>query len=415
MATYIYTAVDGNSGKERQGSINADSEELAAVALKKRNLYPISIKSTGKAPKPKRPGQRRSWNVNLGPTAIRRKDLTVLTRQLAILTDAGLPLLRSLRTLENQSPNPTVKSVLHRTSELIEGGSTFSEALAQNPKSFDKLYLNMIRAGEASGAMVSILDRLAMFMEKAAGIAGKVKTAMIYPVAVLTIAMVITSGLMIFIVPNFTATFQDLMPDKPLPAATQLIIAISNLLRGHAYLIFAGIAAVFFAFKLIKRNSFGKYAIDYICYRMPLFGPIVAKTAITRFSQTLSTLIASGVPLLNALNIVKDTAGNELVARAIEKVRQAVKEGDGIAAPLGATGIFPSMVVSMLEVGEETGRMPEMLNKIADTYEREVDNAVKGLTSLIEPLMIVFLAVIVGGIVIAMFMPLMAVFDGGYI
>ncbi len=414
MAAYNYIAIDGKSGKECKGTVEAASEELAAADLKKRNFYPTSIKPA-KAASPARSKQRAkggfNMNISLGGAVIKRKELTIVTRQLAILLDAGLPLIRSLRTLEQQTTNPSTKIVLGKTADLVEGGSTFSEALAQNPKSFDKLYLNMVRAGEASGSMESILDRLAMFMEKAAGIAGKVKSALVYPIAVLFIAVTITSALMIFIVPNFANMFNEMLEGRELPKLTQFLIWLSEMMRDRFYVFVIGIAGVIGLFKLIKRNHFGKYALNWIVYNMPLFGPVVAKTAISRFSQTLGTLMASGVPILNALRIVRDTAGNEVVARAIDKVEQAVKEGEGIARPLAATGVFPTMVISMIEVGEETGRLPDMLEKISGTYEREVDNAVRGLTSLIEPILIVSLAVVVGGIVVAMFLPIVTLID----
>lgn len=321
-------------------------------------------------------------------------------------------MIRSLRTLERQAANPAVKSVLGRTADTVEGGATFAEALSQHPKSFDKLYLNMVRAGEASGAMEIILDRLASFMEKAAKIAGKVKSAMIYPIVILSISILAMVGLMIFIVPNFEKIFRDLLgPSEPLPGITMLIIGISNTLVSKWYMYVGGVAGVVIFFVVLVKIPMGKWAFDWVKYNVPLFGPIIAKTAVSRFSRTLGTLMSSGVPVLNALAIVKETSGNEVVASAIQKVHDAVKEGEGIAPPLGKTQVFEEMVVSMVEVGEETGKLPEMLTKIADTYEDEVDNAVGALTSMIEPLMIVLLAGIVGTIVIALFMPLVKIIE----
>ena len=350
-------------------------------------------------------------NISFGPIVIKPKQLTVVTRQLAILLNAGLPLIRSLRTLEKQSQNPAVQGVLGKTCEIVEGGATFAEALSQSPKSFDKLYLNMIRAGEASGAMEVILDRLANFMESAARIAGKVKSAMIYPCVILFIAILALVGLMLFIVPNFSKIFDDLLEGEPLPAITQFLIDTSNTMKNQWYFYIIGIVAIVIIFKITVKIPQGKYAVDYCKYNMPLFGPIISKTAISRFSRTLGTLMSSGVPVLSALSIVKDTSGNETVSSAVQKVYDAVKEGEGIAAPLGKTKIFPEMVISMVEVGEETGKLPEMLDKIADTYEEEVNNAVGALTSLIEPLMIVALAGMVGTIVIALFLPLTKIIE----
>jgi type IV pilus assembly protein PilC len=342
---------------------------------------------------------------------IKTKDLTVLTRQLAILLAAGLPLIRTLRTLEKQTKNPAIKKTLGQAANSVEGGSTFSEALAQHPKSFDKLYLNMIRAGEAAGAMESILDRLAKFMEKAAKIAGKVKSAMIYPSVVMGIAGLITTGLMVFIVPKFKKIFEELLEGGALPALTQFVMSISDVIKNHAVEVLIVLAVLFVIYKILNKTKKGKFVFDWIKYRMPLFGPIISKTAISRFSRTLGTLMGSGVPVLNALSIVKETAGNDVVSNAVQQVHDAVKEGEGIAAPLSATKIFPEMVISMIEVGEETGKIAEMLDKIAETYDEEVDNAVDALTSLIEPILIVFLAVVVGTIVIALFMPLISIIE----
>jgi type IV pilus assembly protein PilC len=301
---------------------------------------------------------------------------------------------------------------LAKTSDIVEGGSTFAEALAQSPKSFDKLYLNMVRAGEASGAMEVILDRLAGFMEKAARIAGKVKSAMIYPCVILSISILAIVGLMIFIVPNFRKIFADLLgPDEPLPGITEFLIAVSDSMVNTWYYWLIGVVVIIVAFKIASKIPAGKFAIDWCTYNMPLFGPIIAKTAVSRFSRTLGTLMSSGVPVLSALAIVKETSGNEVVAHAVQDVYGAVKEGDGIAVPLGKTKVFPEMVISMVEVGEETGKLPEMLEKIANTYEEEVDNSVSALTSLIEPLMIVALAGMVGTIVIALFLPLTKIIE----
>ena len=416
MPQFIYTAMDGN-GKEQKGKIEAASEDAASSALKARGLFPTSLKPAVAAAKKgasNRTGKKKGGGMNmaLGPVVIKRKELTVVTRQLAILLSAGLPLIRSLHTLERQAKNPAVKIVLGKTAETVEGGATFAEALAQHPRSFDKLYLNMVRAGEASGAMEIILDRLASFMEKAARISGKVKSAMIYPCVVLTIALLAVVGLMIFIVPNFQKIFTELLgPNEPLPDITLLVMGISNTLVSHWYYYIGGVVGVVVLYQVIVHIPAGKWGVDWCKYNMPLFGPIISKTAISRFSRTLGTLMSSGVPVLNALSIVKETSGNETVASAIQKVHDAVKEGEGIAKPLSGTKIFPEMVISMVEVGEETGKLPEMLDKIANTYDEEVDNAVSALTSMIEPLMIVLLAVIVGGIVIALFLPLTKIIE----
>ena len=411
MPQYLYTAMD-NSGKERKGKIEAVSEDAATLDLRAKGLYVTSLRVAVKVQKNKAKAKAKGMNMNLGPMVIKRKELTVVTRQLAILLEAGLPLIRSLRTLEKQAKNPAVQGVLSKTSDIVEGGATFAEALAQSPKSFDKLYLNMVRAGEASGAMETILDRLAGFMEKAARIAGKVKSAMIYPCVIMSIAILAVVGLMVFIVPNFRKIFADLLgPDEPLPGITEFLIKMSDSMVQTWYYWIIGLFVIIVAFKIAAKIPAGKFGLDWCSYNMPLFGPIVMKTAVSRFSRTLGTLMSSGVPVLSALAIVKETSGNEVVAKAVQDVYSAVKEGDGIAVPLGKTKVFPEMVISMVEVGEETGKLPEMLEKIANTYDEEVDNSVSALTSLIEPLMIVGLAGIVGTIVIALFLPLTKIIE----
>ncbi|MBR2641922.1 MAG: type II secretion system F family protein [Lentisphaeria bacterium] len=412
MPQYIYTAVNA-SGKELKGKIVAASQEEATELLKKQQHFITSLKDPdAKKRVAAKKGKGGMGNISIGTPVIKKKELVVLTRQLATLLDAGLPLIRSLRTLERQAKNPLVQKVLGATADTVESGSTFAEALAKHPKSFDKLYLNMIRAGEASGAMEVILNRLATFMEKASKIAGKVKSALIYPAVVLSIAGLVTAGLMIFIVPNFKKIFAELLgPGEEMPGITLFVLKVSDLLKNDGWVFLVGIAVIVILYKLINANKYGKWGVDWIKYNMPLFGPLISRTAISRFARTLGTLMSSGVPVLNALIIVRDTAGNEVVSSAIQRVHDAVKEGEGIAGPLGATGIFPAMVISMVEVGEETGKLPEMLDKIANTYDEEVDNAVGALTSMIEPLMIVGLAVIVGTIVIALFLPLTKIIE----
>ena len=412
MPQYLYTAMNA-AGKECKGKINAENEEAATLELRAKNLFVTSMRMEVKVKKTKSSSAGGGGlNLNLGPMVIKKKELTVVTRQLAILLAAGLPLIRSLRTLEKQAKNPSVRGVLAKTSDIVEGGATFAEALEQSPKSFDKLYLNMVRAGEASGAMEIILDRLAGFMEKAARIAGKVKSAMIYPTVILSISILAIVGLMIFIVPNFRKIFADLLgKDEKLPDITEFLIAVSDSMVNTWYYWLIGVAVIIISYKIANKTKYGKFGIDWCKYRMPLFGPIIAKTAVSRFSRTLGTLMSSGVPVLSALAIVKETSGNEVVAKAVEEVYGAVKEGEGIAAPLSKTKVFPEMVISMVEVGEETGKLPEMLEKIANTYEEDVDNAVSALTSLIEPLMIVALAGMVGTIVIALFLPLTKIIE----
>ena len=415
MPIFQYTAMDA-SGKEQKGQHEAASEEAVASFLKEQGMFPTSIKPLAKAAKAKKekakgPAAAKGLNISLGPVDIKGKDLTVFTRQLAILLDAGLPLIRSLKTLERQAKNPSVKTILGKVAASVEGGSTFSEALAQHPKSFDKLYLNMIRAGEAAGKLELILTRLAGFREKAAKIAGKVKSAMVYPAIVLTIAIGITIFLMIFIVPKFEVMFSEMLDGAQLPAITQFVMGVSRWLQNNIIIAIVIVVVLVIATKLALKTEKGRFYFDKGIYNAPVIGMLVSRNAISKFSRTLGTLMGSGVPVLNALQIVRDTAGNELVAKAVQQVHDAVKEGEPMAPPLQSTKIFPDMVISMIEVGEETGKLPDMLEKIADTYDEEVDNAVSALTSMIEPIMMVGLAVVIGGIVIALFMPMIKIIE----
>ncbi|MBE6375766.1 MAG: type II secretion system F family protein [Lentisphaeria bacterium] len=414
MPQYTYSGWDGNRQKNCKGKIEAASQDAATMALRSQNIVVTEIREVVKVQKTKAKAKSGGGlgNMTIGTPVIKRKELTVVTRQLAILLSAGLPLIRSLRTLEKQAKNPPTMMVLGKTADIVEGGATFAEALSQSPESFDKLYLNMVRAGEASGAMEIILDRLAGFMEKAARIAGKVKSAMIYPSVIMSIAILAVVGLMIFIVPNFRKIFSDLLgPDEPLPGITEFLIACSDSMIETWYYWLIGVGIIIVGFKVAARIPAGKYALDWCKYYMPLFGPLIMKTAVSRFSRTLGTLMSSGVPVLSALAIVKETSGNDVVSDAVQKVYDAVKEGEGISGPLSRTKVFPEMVISMVEVGEETGKLPEMLDKIANTYDEEVDNSVSALTSLIEPLMIVGLAGVVGTIVIALFLPLTKIIE----
>lgn len=405
MPQYTYIAVDEKSGKEVKGSIEAATEAMAAAELRKDGLFATKIKE-GSAKKKKGGALNINLDFQFGPSVIKSKQLMVITRQLATLLEAGLPLIRSLRTLQRQCKDKMAQKVLAGVADAVETGSTFSEALSLYPATFDRLFLNMVRAGEAAGAMETILGRLAGFMEKTARLAGKVKSAMIYPSVVISLALLVTTGLMIFIVPSFTKIFKELLEGDPLPGITQFLIDVSEWMKTRWYFLLAAPFVIVFIIKMTYKNKHGKYGLDWVLYNMPILGPIVSKTAIARFSRTLGTLMSAGVPVLNALIIVRDTSGNELVAQAVMKVHDAVKEGEGISKPLGATKVFPQMVISMIEVGEETGRMPDMLEKVANTYDEEVDNAVDALTSLLEPIMIVVLAVIVGTIVIGLFAPL---------
>ncbi len=410
MPRFQYVAMDG-SGKEQKGRIEADNEQDAGNKLKQMGLFPTSIVGRGGG-KAAAGAKGAKAGTGLFAPKIGRKELTTMTRQMATLLDAGLPLVRALRTLERQARgNPGMAKVIRNLGDAVEGGSTFSEALAGHPKTFNKLYVNMVRAGEASGAMETVLNRLAEFMEKAQRIAGKVKSAMVYPVLVLVIAGGITTGLMVFIVPKFAKMFDEMLPGEPLPGLTNLVITISKVMQHNFVAMAIGIGSAIVVFKLAKSTKAGSFVFDWVAIKTPPVSSLVVRSCVARFCRTLGTLMQSGVAVLQALQIVRDTAGNEIVSRAIQDVHDAVKEGEGMTRPLEKAGVFPGMVVSMIEVGEETGALPEMLNRIADVYEEEVDRAVEAMTSMIEPLMICLLAVIVGGIVIALFLPLIKLID----
>ncbi|MFQ3168853.1 MAG: type IV pilus assembly protein PilC [Limisphaerales bacterium] len=422
MATFQYEAVNTKSGKTEKGELPAASQAEALARLQEMGLAPTKVEKAKINPKKAKRGKGKKKGKKKGfgqmelsipgmGGRVKEKILTIFTRQLAQLTSAGLPLLTGLKVLEKQEKDVTLRRVLGELSEVIEGGGTFSEGLAQHPKVFNKLFVSMVKAGELGGVLEVVLDRLAMFMEKAMKIKGKVKAAMFYPIAVLVVAVVIMGILLVFVIPKFKDVFADMLGKDGLPDFTEFVLAISDTVRLNAMGTMCGAFACFFTFSMIGRTDFGRYILDKMSLLFPVIGPVVERVAIARFARTLGTLINSGVPILQALNIVKDTSGNVVVARAVQAVHDSVREGETIVAPLDASRVFPPMVISMVDVGEKTGDMPQMLEKIADTYDEEVDRAVESLTSLIEPIMIVFLAVIVGGIVIAMFLPLIVMIE----
>jgi type IV pilus assembly protein PilC len=343
---------------------------------------------------------------------VKSKVLMIFTRQLATLIDSGLPLLRSLNVLAKQERDKVMKRTIDKLADSVQSGSTFSDALALHPKIFTDLYVSMVRAGEVGGVLELVLTRLSEFQEKAARIKNKIISAMVYPMIVMTMALGILCFLLVFIVPRFEVIFHDLLGDKPLPPATRFVLAVSGFMQNHGLILVGAVVAIVVIYKFLGRTRKGRLAIDHFKLRMPLFGNLNRKTAISRFARTLGTLVTSGVPILQALNITRETAGNAAIAVAIARVHDSVKEGESIVQPMEASKVFPPMVVSMVDVGEETGKLPEMLLKIAEVYDDEVDNAVAALTSMLEPIMIVFLAVIVGTIVLALFTPLISIITG---
>ncbi|MBV59301.1 MAG: pilus assembly protein PilC [Verrucomicrobiales bacterium] len=421
MAKFQYEALDTKTGKTEKGELPANSQAEALARLQEMGLAPTKCEMAkvepkkGKGKAKKKAGKKgkkgaMQLEINIG-AAVNEKTLTIFTRQLAQLTSAGLPLLSGLTVLARQEKNQTLKRVLGELAEVIEGGGTFSEGLAQHPKVFNKLFVSMVKAGELGGVLEVVLDRLAQFMEKAMRIKGKVKAAMFYPIAVLIVAIVIMAILLIFVIPKFKDVFGDLTGEDGLPEFTQFVLDISDTVKENAFGTATGMFAFMLTLSLCGKSKHGRFVLDKLALFFPIIGPVVEKVSIARFARTLGTLINSGVPILQALNIVKDTSGNTVVAQAVQDVHDSVKEGETIVAPLEASRVFPPMVISMVDVGEKTGDMPQMLEKIADTYDEEVDRAVESMTSLIEPVMIVFLAVIVGSIVIAMFLPLIKMIE----
>ncbi len=419
MAKFRYKAVD-SQGKEVLSTVEANSQAEAVEKIRAMKLTPKAIgqmkedaSAAAPAPKAAKPKKSAANTAIKTPKFLRgkvkTKDLMVFTRQLATLVDAGLPLLRGLSVLHRQSTNDSMKEALNGMIETVETGNTFSESLGNYPKIFNHLYVNMVKAGEAGGVLETVLNRLAEFMEKAEKIKNKVKGAMTYPVVVLCAALGIVVFLMLAVIPKFQQIFNDLMGGEGMPALTQFVISLSEWVQAYWLFLLVGIAGTVIVSKIFFKTPAGSYVHDVLALRAPVFGQLTQKTVVARLTRTLGTLLSSGVPVLQALSIVKDTTGNQVVAKALQSVHDSVKEGEGMTAPLGASGVFPPMVVSMVEVGEETGALPEMLIRVANTYDDEVDNAVAAMTSVIEPIMIIFLAVVVGGIVIAMFMPLISI------
>jgi type IV pilus assembly protein PilC len=426
MPRYTYVALDAR-GQESTGLVDAGSTNEAIGELRRAGYFPthvyeegattaVATKTTRQKTKTKTPrAERKAGSKNIvlfQRKTVKPKVLMIFTRQLATLIDAGLPLLRGLNVLAKQERDSVLKGTINKLADSVQGGSTFSEGLAQHPKIFNDLYVNMVRAGELGGVLEVVLTRLAEFQEKAQKIKNKVVAAMVYPLIVLVLAVGIMTFLLVFIVPRFEAIFHDMLGDKPLPTITLFVISISDFMQNHWAILLGVVAGIIIAYRIAAGTRAGRRLLDRIKLRAPLFGDLIRKTAISRFSRTLGTLVTSGVPILQALNITRETAGNSVIARAISQVHDSVKEGESIVLPLEASGAFPPMVISMIDVGEETGQLPEMLLKIAEVYDDEVDNSVAALTSLLEPIMIVFLALVVGTIVIALFMPLISIISG---
>jgi len=432
MATFQYIAKD-SSGAERRGTVDAADRNSAIAAVRSQGLLPTAlgeVKSAApaaKAPAPKRgakapapaagakkSGLKKDIQINLKMPKflqgrIKTKVLTQFTRQLATLVNAGLPLMRGIEVLKRQMKDAQMLEALNGISDNIAAGGTFSEALTAYPKIFDNLYINMVKAGEAGGVLEVVLGRLAEFAEKSEKIKNKVKGAMIYPIVVLVAAIGITAFLLVAVIPKFQQVFSDMLGGAALPAITQYVINASEFVQNNGIQIGIMVVALIVIYKVIGKTEKGAYVYDVMALKMPVLGTLAQRSAVSKFTRTLGTLLSSGVPILQSLTIVRDTTGNRVLTKAIQNVHDAVKEGESMTQPLSQCSVFPPMVTSMVEVGEETGALADMLTRIANTYDDEVDNAVAGMTAAIEPALIIVLAVVVGTIVIAMFLPMVKI------
>jgi type IV pilus assembly protein PilC len=335
---------------------------------------------------------------------VKQTNVVIFARQFATMINAGLPLIQSLNILESQEENKTFKAVLKEVKDNVEEGSTLADAMGKHPKIFDELFVNMVAAGEVGGILDTILNRVSAYMEKAMKLKRQVKGAMTYPAIVLVIAVLVIVVILVFVIPVFEKMFADFGGTLPVP--TQIVVAISNFMKGNIVYMIIGLGLLAYAFKRFYGTEKGRALADDIVLKLPVVGPLLRKVAVAKFTRTMSTMISSGVPILEALDIVAKTSGNKTVEKAIYNVRSGVTQGRTMADPLGESGVFPSMVVQMVAVGEQTGALDAMLEKIADFYDDEVDAAVEGLTSMIEPFMMVFLGTTIGGLVIAMYLPI---------
>lgn len=395
MPEFKYTA-HTKAGKEIKGELEADDLESATSLLTRQGFRIEKIKA-----KPK--------ELRLFAEKVTQKDIVVFTRQFSVMINAGLPLVQCLNLLASQSENKTFGKSINEIRKSVEAGDTFSDALRKQPKIFDTLYSNMIEAGEIGGILDKILVRLANYMEKAMKLKAKVKSALVYPTSIVVIAIVVVAFLMIFVIPTFAQMFTDL--GGTLPGPTRLVMAISGIFQHYTHVMIGAIIVFVIIFKRFYNTEKGRIIIDTLVLKLPVFGPLIRKVAVAKFTRTLSTLISSGVPIIQGLDITARTAGQKVIENAILDTIDSIKEGQTIAAPLGRSKVFPPMVVQMIDVGEETGALDTMLEKIADFYDDEVDTAVEALTSLLEPILMCFLGVVIGFIVIAMYLPIFKMAD----
>jgi type IV pilus assembly protein PilC len=391
MAVFVYQGRTASGNQN--GEIEAPDRSAAVGELRRRAILVTKI-AEKTAPK---------VSFKFGGK-VKDKEMAIFTRQFSTMIDAGLPLVQCLNILAEQSESKTLRSVTGQVARHVEAGSTLADALRRHPRTFDDLFTNLVEVGEAGGILDVVLQRLAAYIEKAAALKRKVKAAMVYPCAIIGVALLVVIFMLTFVIPTFAQMFKDLGADLPLP--TKIVMILSDFVRGYILLIIAGMIGSVMALRSYYRTEGGRATIDALMLKLPIFGTLVRKVAVARFTRTLGTLVQSGVPILDGLRITARTAGNKVVEKAVLQCRAAVTEGKTLADPLRTSGVFPPMVTQMISVGEQTGALDAMLSKIADFYDDEVDTAVSTLTSLLEPIMIVFLGVVVGGLVVAMYLPI---------
>ena len=394
MPIYVW-AGKNKKGRSIKGELETADERIARIRLKKRNVEVTKLKL-----KPKDLFE----NISFMQPKVTNKDLVIFTRQFSTMIDAGLPLVQGLNILGEQTENKTFRNMLKRITKDVEGGSTLSDALSKHPKVFDSLFVNLVAAGEVGGILDTILQRLASYIEKAEKLKSQIKGAMTYPIAVVSIAVIVIAVIMVFVIPVFQDMFSSF--GKALPVPTQIVVNMSNFTKKNIHYMIAGLIVFVWIFRRYRRTTSGKKNIDSILLKLPIFGELIKKVAVARFTRTLGTMVSSGVPILDALEITAKTAGNVIVEEVIFDARSSIAEGQTIAEPLSETDIFPGMVTQMISVGESTGSLDTMLEKIADFYDDEVDATVSAMTSLLEPLLMLFLGGSIGGLVIAMYLPI---------
>ena len=394
MPVFIWEGKDRNNAVQK-GEIEANDETAVRASLNRQRITPTKVK-----PKPKDLFE----NISFMQPKVTTNDVILFCRQFSTMIDAGLPIIQCLDILHSQEENPTFKKTLREIKESVEGGQTFAQALEKYPDQFDNLFVNMIAAGEAGGILDTILRRLSAYMEKNAKLVGQIKGAMTYPVVTICIAMVVTGIILVFVIPVFEEMFEGLGGGLPLP--TQIVVNLSRFVKGNILYILGALIAFAFAFKRALKTEKGRALWDDTVLKLPVFGMLLRKANVAKFTRTMGTMLSSGVAILDALQIVAKTAGNMTIEKAVYGVRSGIAEGRSMAEPLSESGVFPSMVCQMISVGESTGALDDMLGKIADFYDEEVDQAVENMTALIEPFMLVFLGVVIGGLVVSMYLPI---------